>query len=416
MNNNFGLLLIFDTNYLYKLEYNNENIPKYIKIIIQNKSINKIYQHNIIQKSEWWEKFKIFFNYNFDNCYNLLLNVCNNKLKDFEKKINILNNNSINLYINHNIIDGFKLNFILNSKSIKIKTHKIKCCMSPQYKYYNNGNIKYKYKYNKNSVEYYNNNNNKKYEGKIENNEYNGYGIYYFNNDLNTINLKGIFKDGLLHGEAIEYTVINTVRYNGNFKEGKYNGKGILYNNNKILYEGNFKNNKYENSGTLYDTKGNILYEGNFKNNKYENSGTLYDTKGNILYEGNFKNCMYYGKGILYNDGRILYNGLFKDGKYDDTGILYKDNNIIYNGMFKDGKKHGHGINGKNEYCYYEEDIFIRIIKDENLCNICLDNPSEIAFIPCGHKCICSDCYKGYNNDICIICRKELVIGYKIYD
>jgi len=55
-------------------------------------------------------------------------------------------------------------------------------------------------------------------------------------------------------------------------------------------------------------------------------------------------------------------------------------------------------------------------LKDEdNLCLICITNEKNMAFIPCGHLCICEECSKKYKEDKCIICRKEFSISYKIY-
>jgi hypothetical protein len=51
---------------------------------------------------------------------------------------------------------------------------------------------------------------------------------------------------------------------------------------------------------------------------------------------------------------------------------------------------------------------------DDGLCNVCLDRPACLAFIPCGHVCACVECYVGCDsgrmqlengNKLCPLCR-----------
>lgn len=47
----------------------------------------------------------------------------------------------------------------------------------------------------------------------------------------------------------------------------------------------------------------------------------------------------------------------------------------------------------------------------ENICKICIINPSNVICIPCGHVCLCKSCHFKYTQgenrgDTCIICRK----------
>ena len=441
-----GLVILLENNikkkYKYLMNYNKSNNPKYINIILEYNK--QKYKFNIIENSDWWNKNNHKFYNKFDKCYEIFDEILIKENTQFIKKIEIINHNSIILTINYNNkLFPFKISIIFNKTMNKINNNNnMFCCTSPKrnISFYGNGNYK-----SKDNIEYYLNNK-VKYRGSIVNNKYNGKGEFYYNNKLNTIKYNGLWINGDMNGYGLYYTNENKLLYRGKFKNNVFNGEGIIYFNNGIIeYEGCFLNNKYNNFGELYDRNGNIIYEGNFKNNLYEDRGIIYHKNNKIHYEGTFKNDLYNGYGILYDlNKNIIYEGEFNNGVYNGNGVLYKENtnnknyegefingfyngegslfnnnNIIYKGKFKDGLRDGKGLqlqNNSTYYVLYEKDDFIKIIEDNEVCSICLDNPREIAFIPCGHKCICEECYKKYNNDMCIICRKEFSIGYKIYE
>jgi hypothetical protein len=45
-------------------------------------------------------------------------------------------------------------------------------------------------------------------------------------------------------------------------------------------------------------------------------------------------------------------------------------------------------------------------------CVICMCEPSQLIFVPCGHRCCCSECYKDMcktaNGKKCPLCRREI--------
>jgi hypothetical protein len=49
-------------------------------------------------------------------------------------------------------------------------------------------------------------------------------------------------------------------------------------------------------------------------------------------------------------------------------------------------------------------------IFDAGECVICLSSPSTIAFIPCGHRCVCSACNMSLKQSIyrCPVCRESI--------
>ena len=49
-------------------------------------------------------------------------------------------------------------------------------------------------------------------------------------------------------------------------------------------------------------------------------------------------------------------------------------------------------------------------------CVICFDAPKDLAFIPCGHKCVCPSCADHYDEENgCPICRRPVVDVLRIY-
>ena len=47
------------------------------------------------------------------------------------------------------------------------------------------------------------------------------------------------------------------------------------------------------------------------------------------------------------------------------------------------------------------------MIKDEELCKICMDNPVDCVMLECGHMCTCTRCGKQMAE--CPICRQYVV-------
>ena len=51
-------------------------------------------------------------------------------------------------------------------------------------------------------------------------------------------------------------------------------------------------------------------------------------------------------------------------------------------------------------------------IFEVNECVICLDNNTNIVYLPCGHKCNCIECYsnlKDQNINKCPLCRRTII-------
>lgn len=91
-----------------------------------------------------------------------------------------------------------------------------------------------------------------------------------------------------------------------------------------------------------------------------------------------------------------------------------------FNEIFKD---HSHYSDKKTRYCYKcgiylvpdNSDSPTALSKGDEKCIICLTNNREAAFIPCGHRCICSGCSLEYDYEFCPICRYPYKDIIKIY-
>jgi len=51
----------------------------------------------------------------------------------------------------------------------------------------------------------------------------------------------------------------------------------------------------------------------------------------------------------------------------------------------------------------HEMEVFNEGLEDDRVCSICLSNPRNVVFLPCGHVCACSSCSEKLND--CPVCR-----------
>lgn len=90
-----------------------------------------------------------------------------------------------------------------------------------------------------------------------------------------------------------------------------------------------------------------------------------------------------------------------------------------YNELFN----HSHYTDKRTRYCYKcgiylvpdNSESPTVLSKGSEKCLICLTNKREAAFIPCGHRCICSGCSREYIYEFCPMCRYPYKDIIKIY-
>lgn len=54
-------------------------------------------------------------------------------------------------------------------------------------------------------------------------------------------------------------------------------------------------------------------------------------------------------------------------------------------------------------------------MRECDMCMVCMENPSKIAFIPCGHQCICVECFAHTTPKFCFVCRTSITSNLTIY-
>ena len=123
---------------------------------------------------------------------------------------------------------------------------------------------------------------------------------------------EGELKDGKKEGYG-KFIWTNGEYYIGQWVNDEREGKGILYyNNNKIKYEGEFKKNEFNGYGKYY-LENKEYYIGYFKNNEYNGKGVYYNGKKEIIYDGEYANGKKEGKGIFYYKKDTYYKGYYKN-------------------------------------------------------------------------------------------------------
>jgi hypothetical protein len=64
-----------------------------------------------------------------------------------------------------------------------------------------------------------------------------------------------------------------------------------------------------------------------------------------------------------------------------------------------------------------EKDELKAILENQNQgqpCSICLTQPSELALVPCGHKCCCRSCEEAIEG-VCPLCREPVCGTLRIF-
>ena len=354
-NNNLGILNDSNNVSNKKINYfnvynNNNKKQKKIDSISHNKKVIKIQSI-----------FRMFY------VRTLFLNNCSSKKAETIRQLT------------SNIIQN-KENFIINHPSESL--HK-------RFKKYYPDLI---YKFNKKKI------NNKKYsQVSMDNNlinlypnefymgswntnkQYDGYGILYIYDEINSIfnKYEGIFENGKLNGFGYGIFSKSQIVYLGDFKENLNNGIG------KEIYLGSDNSNfyyfkgKYINGNKIYGIlywKDKSYYKGNFNyNDKFNGKGFYYWGRTNEKYEGEWYDGKMNGQGkMIYADGSI-YDGMFYMNKKHGYGCYkWKDTNEeknkYYLGEWKNDAMNGNGkfcVNGMSTEGIWNNGQLIKIISNE---------------------------------------------------
>ena len=330
------------------------------------------------------------------------LNIVERKIKDYEYKIDILENEKLKRIKEiMNIFTNYK-NILKGKNEKKLKENKTN--MNKEYKLYNNKykieieNIRNKYEKEIKSKKYeyenikkevkskYNNMNdyiNIVYMNKIENLNYQFIRIIQkFELNKKLENLKNIkrlneiiyytydknknnyYNSTNINSLLINYSNNKNININSNNEniiklknekdkinrlKDKNKDEKNKYKPLKIKNEEKINNNIIINKIKEYDDG---IYEGEIKNNKKDGKGIYYYKHGD-RYEGEFKNDNIDGKGIYYWLDGDKYEGEFKNNKREGKGIYFYKNGNRYEGEIKNNKR-----NGKGKFYYNNGDRY----------------------------------------------------------
>ena len=199
-----------------------------------------------------------------------------------------------------------------------------------------------------------------------------------------------------------------------------FRGNCKLYDQSgKLSYDGGYLCRRFHGYGKLI-INNNEYYEGDFINGQYCGNGTYLWDKYKLKYTGGWCNSIRNGIGNEYKNDKLIYNGIWINNMKNGICKKYKNNIIIFDGIFKNDKKCGYGkeydINGSViREGIWGNNEFIKEITDDELCIICFHEKRNIAFIPCGHFCICQTCCNKLKDNKCLVCRQNFKKKQIIY-
>lgn len=181
-----------------------------------------------------------------------------------------------------------------------------------------------------------------------ENNEMEGYGIYYLN-ERNVIT-EGIWNKGNIVFGRIFFP--NGDIYEGEMKYSFPNGKGKIVFSNKESYEGDFKMGEMSGKG-IFIFSDNTEYNGCIENGIFNGEGTMKWENG-TEYTGNFVDSTLSGRGTITNIQNEKYQGNFDKNEFNGEGTYYFNNGDEFEGNFEYGIKKGKGIYRRNDKVIFE--------------------------------------------------------------
>ena len=140
--------------------------------------------------------------------------------------------------------------------------------------------------------------------------------------------------------------------------------------------------------------------------NKYKNQ--IIDVEMNCKIEENIiqelnKKCLNLEKECILLQISNEDNAIKYEVKINDL-----ENNYI--SLESDNLNQKFQIQLLNDKCHAKDDMIQqleeKIINFAGLCVICVENKASNVYIPCGHICVCNDCYNKINGCKCLYCGR----------
>lgn len=168
------------------------------------------------------------------------------------------------------------------------------------------------------------------YEGEMKNSVPDGTGKLFFSNGESYI---GTFRDGEITGKG-NFNFADKTMYKGGLKNGAFNGEGKIKWSNGTEYHGHFVDSTLCGKGKIFNVQGEE-YEGYFDKNEFHGEG-IYSFSNGDIYEGNYEYGIKRGKGKYKRNDNIIFEGNWNDDLPNGNGIIYYKEYIL-KGFWRNG-------------------------------------------------------------------------------
>lgn len=207
-------------------------------------------------------------------------------------------------------------------------------------------------------------NSKKNYQGEMQNNLRNGFGIYVYENKF--FRYEGEWKNGRKHGMG-KLCMKDGSYYEGEFKNGEICGKGYKLNKFKESeYTGDFLEGLYHGKGTLRVRKL-YTYQGDFYENMRHGYGEFNEFKVNRHYQGQWYYNKRHGQGIQrFSDGSTYTGDWIRDKRQGHGEMEFADGSY-YDGQWRNDLINGTGIY-KHFTGYYFDGLFTNGVPNKIPC------------------------------------------------
>ena len=165
---------------------------------------------------------------------------------------------------------------------------------------------------------YYSNSTQSLFKGAFKNNQIYGFGIEEWKNKNNSKFIGNYINQKREIG-TLKFN--DNLKYEGKFNENNFNGNGTLMignsENELIKIHGFFNNNIIDKIVFYENLKENKKYYGEISDIfEFEGFGILKDNNNNNIYIGFWNNNELNGEGIIFNNKKIIQQGIFNNGNY----------------------------------------------------------------------------------------------------
>lgn len=183
------------------------------------------------------------------------------------------------------------------------------------------------------------------YIGKIQDDLFDGFGVYLNGPNIYIGTFSGSKPNGLLNWYKNQI-----LYYSGEWKDGNFQGEGVLYKEDGSIKKGRWENGKL--IRTYCSTQTDIgFYDGYTSNGKPDGIGSM-TYNNHTSYKGNWSEGRWSGYGE-YSTPTDTLTGEWKDGKLNGLGI-YKSKDFFYKGEWLDNKPDGIGYANAGDSSFYD--------------------------------------------------------------